>query len=87
MLVSVFSQLKQWEVEHGRIPDEAAVLFKFGYASKFWDPEKYFNTLNITLWVSFIIVVVVIIIITFINFIIINSLTLASLLLTLCWPL
>ncbi|KAK3797829.1 hypothetical protein RRG08_052428 [Elysia crispata] len=37
-------KIEQWEEKHGRIPNEAAVLFRFGYAKKFWEPEKYLNT-------------------------------------------
>ncbi|GFO01940.1 kynurenine formamidase [Plakobranchus ocellatus] len=37
-------KLTQWEEEHGRIPDEAAVLLNFGYASKFSDHNAYLNT-------------------------------------------
>lgn len=37
-------KIEQWERDHGRIPDQAAVLFRFGYAEKFWYPEQYLNT-------------------------------------------
>ncbi|RUS83604.1 hypothetical protein EGW08_008623 [Elysia chlorotica] len=37
-------KIEQWEEQHGRIPDEAAVLFRFGYAEHFWEPEKYLGT-------------------------------------------
>jgi len=36
--------LKDWEVIHGPIPDDAMVLFNTGFSSYWPDPEKYLGT-------------------------------------------
>ncbi|XP_076447444.1 isatin hydrolase-like [Babylonia areolata] len=35
---------RQWEEEHGTIPDRAVVLVKFGWGERYPDPKRVFNT-------------------------------------------
>uniref|UniRef100_A0A0B7AH96 Kynurenine formamidase n=1 Tax=Arion vulgaris TaxID=1028688 RepID=A0A0B7AH96_9EUPU len=42
-LVSV-QKIREWEQQHGQIPKEAAVIFNFGWSSKYNNPTAYVGT-------------------------------------------
>ncbi|XP_059148593.1 isatin hydrolase-like [Physella acuta] len=34
-------KIEEWEIKHGKIPDQAAVIFNFGWSAKFGNPLDY----------------------------------------------